>query len=105
MPEPCNPNDCPVSARVDALKDEFDRYRENSSDTHRQMFDRIGALEQSGAAVKTKLDSIEEKLDELAVSVKALADKPAKRWDNIVDKAIWAVLAAVIAFLLGRVGL
>lgn len=31
--------------------------------------------------------------------------KPAKRWDSIVDKAIWAVCAAVIAFLLGRIGL
>lgn len=105
MPETCAPNDCPVSARVDALKDEFDRYRENSSDTHRQTFDRIGALEQSGAAVRTRLDSIEEKLDELAVSVKALADKPAKRWDGIVGKAIWAVCAAVIAFLLAKIGL
>ncbi len=105
MHENCNPIDCPVSARVDALEKEFDRYRGNSSDTHRQMFDRIGALEQSGATLRTKLDSIEEKLDELTVTVKALADKPGKRWDGIVDKAIWAVLAAVIAFLLGRVGL
>ena len=31
--------------------------------------------------------------------------KPAKRYDGLVDKALWAVLAAVIAFLLGRVGL
>lgn len=105
MHENCNPTDCPVSARVDTLEKEFDRYRGNSSDTHRQMFDRIGALEQSGATLRTKLDSIEEKLDELTVTVKALADKPGKRWDGIVDKAIWAVLAAVIAFLLGRVGL
>ncbi len=105
MHENCNPTDCPVSARVDTLEKEFDRYRGNSSNTHRQMFDRIGALEQSGATLRTKLDSIEEKLDELTVTVKALADKPGKRWDGIVDKAIWAVLAAVIAFLLGRVGL
>ena len=49
MHDNCNPSDCPVSARVDALEREFDRYRGNSSDTHRQMFDRIGALEQSGA--------------------------------------------------------
>ena len=31
--------------------------------------------------------------------------KPGKRWDAIVDKAIWAVLAAVIAFVLAKVGL
>lgn len=105
MPENCNPCDCPVSARVDALEKEFDRYRGSSSDTHRQMFDRIGVLEQSGATLKTKLDSIEEKLDDITVTVKALADKPAKRWDGMVEKAAWAVCAAVIAFLLAKIGL
>lgn len=105
MSENCNPNDCPVASRVDALEKEFDRYRDNSSNTHKQMFDRIGALEQGGAALKTKLDSIDEKLDELSDTMKALVDKPAKRWDGLVDKAIWAVCAAVIAFLLGRIGL
>ena len=101
MPETCNPNDCPVSARVDALKEEFDRYRDNSSGTHRQMFDRISALEQSGATLATKLDGMDEKLDDITEKVNTLADKPAKRWDGIVDKSIWAVLAAVIAFLMG----
>ena len=99
MHDNCNPSDCPVSARVDALEREFDRYRGNSSDTHRQMFDRIGALEQSGATLKAKLDSIEEKLDELNATVKALADKPAKRWDGLVDKLIYAAALAVVAWL------
>ena len=26
MPETCNPKDCPVSARVEAMKEEFDRF-------------------------------------------------------------------------------
>ena len=91
MPENCNSNDCPVSARVDALEKEFDRYRGNSSETHRQMFERIGALEQSGATLKVKLDGMDEKLDEITEKVNTLADKPAKRWDGLVDKLIWAV--------------
>lgn len=96
---------CPVAGRVDALEKEFDRYRSNSGDTHRQMFDRIGALEQSGTALRTKLDSIEEKLDELNATVKALAARPGKRWDGLVDKLIWAVAGAVLAFVLAKVGL
>ena len=32
------------------------------------------------------------------------AYKPGKRWDAIVDKVIWTVLAAVIAFVLAKVG-
>ena len=99
MPETCNPSDCPVSARVEALKDEFDRYRGSSSETHRQMFNRIGALEQSGATLKAKLDSIEEKLDELTVTVKALADKPAKRWESLVGYGLSALAGAFLLWL------
>lgn len=105
MSESGDPRDCPVNTRLDGLEKEFDRYRSASSDTHRQMFERIGALEQNGAALKATLDSMDGKLDELTASVKVLTDKPAKRWDSMVDKAVWAVLAAVIAFLLGRLGL
>lgn len=99
MNENCSPQDCPVSARVDALEREFNRYRGNSSDTHRQMFERIGALERSGATLRAKLDSIEEKLDELTLTVKTLADKPAKRWDGLVDKLIYAAALAVVAWI------
>ena len=105
MPEKCTASDCPVNARVDALEKEFDRYRGNSTDTHRQMFERISTLEQSGAALRATLDGMDEKLDEIAEKVNALADKPAKRWESLADKAVWAVCAAVIAFLLAGMGL
>lgn len=103
MPENCE--NCPVASRVDALEKEFDRYRDNSSETHQQMFDRIGVLERGETRLESKLNSIEEKLDDLSDTIKALADKPARRWEGLVDKAIWAVCAAVIAFLLARIGL
>lgn len=48
--------------------------------------------------VKTDVGRLEGKVD-------VLESKPAKRWDGIVDKIIWAVVGAVIVFLLGRVGL
>lgn len=105
MHENCNPDNCPVNARVDALGKEFDRYRDNSSSTHEQMFRRIGDLEQNGAAVKATLESMDEKLDKVVEWQEAQQSKPAKRWDGLIDKAIWAVAAAVIAFLLAKVGL
>lgn len=99
MPENCNAKDCPVSVRVDALEKEFDRCRGNSSETHRQMFARIGALEQSGSALKTKLDGIDEKLDEIAVKVDTLAGKPAKRWESLVGYALSALVGAFLLWL------
>lgn len=105
MSESCDPRDCPVNARMDGLEKEFDRYRNASSETHRQMFERIGALEQSGAAVTAKLDGMDGKLDELTASVKVLTDKPGKRWDKLMETVLACIATAVIAFLLGRVGL
>ena len=99
MHDNCNPSDCPVSARVDALEREFDRYRGNSSDTHRQMFDRIGALEQSGATLKAKLDGMDDKLDALTETAQALADKPAKRWESLVASALSALAGAFLLWL------
>ena len=53
----------------------------------------------------TKQQAMESDVREIKVDVKALTGKPGKRWDAVVDKIVWAVLAAVIAFLLGRIGL
>lgn len=99
MDERCHPNDCPVNARVGALEKEFDRYRSNSSETHRQMFERIGALEENRAAAGEKLDNIETKLDALTEAVSALSAKPGKRWNGLVDKLIYAAALAVVAWV------
>ena len=99
MQDHCSPADCPVNARVDGLEREFNRYRSNSTDTHKQMFDRLGALEQGRATLETKLDGIDEKLDELAASVGVLAGKSGKRWDGLMDKLIYLAAGAVVAWV------
>lgn len=44
-------------------------------------------------------------LDRLDGKVTALEGKPGKRWDNLVEKLIWAVVAAVAGFFLAQIGL
>lgn len=96
-----NCSDCPLVPRVEALEE---TNRQHSA-THREMFGRLGALETQTAVQENKLDTILNKLDALTAKVDALEARPAKRWESLVEKVIWAVCAAVIAFLLGRVGL
>jgi hypothetical protein len=48
---------------------------------------------------------MDEKLDKLLSWQEEQRSKPVKRWDTLVDKVVWAVVAAVIAFFLGRAGL
>lgn len=55
--------------------------------------------------VAEKQETVAATVEKLDGKVTALEQKPGKRWDGIVDKVIWAVVAAVIAFLLGRIGL
>ena len=50
------------------------------------------------AEIKADVTALGKKVD-------VIEKKPAKRWEGIVEKALWAVCAAVIAFLLGRIGL
>lgn len=57
------------------------------------------------AELDAKISSMDEKLDKLVSWQEGQQAAPKRRWDAIVDKAIWAVLAAVIAFVLAKIGL
>ena len=57
------------------------------------------------AELEAKISSMDEKLDKLVSWQEGQQSAPKKRWDAILDKTIWAVLAAVIAFVLAKIGL
>lgn len=95
MPEPCNANDCPLTPRVEALE----RANEQHSKTHREMFDRVRALETSDAVQNANYKAIDAKLDELTLMVKELSGKPAKRWDRLVECALSALVGAFLVWL------
>ena len=101
MPENCNHKDCPLTSRVEALERENERHTE----THKEIFSRLNKVEQDNAVQSEQYKTILDKLDTLTQKVEALEAKPGKRWESLAEKAVWAVCAAVIAFLLGRVGL
>lgn len=62
-------------------------------------------LATSVAVMAEQLKTMNANVNKLTGKVDELEEKPGKRWESIVDKVVWAVLAAVIAFLLGRLGL
>ncbi|MEY8389588.1 hypothetical protein AALC17_20440 [Oscillospiraceae bacterium 38-13] len=103
MPEKCtdNPRDCPLVPRVAALEDEI----EHNKAAHKEFYEKLERSHTSVALIEQRLDQIREDTAEIKNSVQMLKEKPAKRWEGLVEKALWAVCAAVIAFLLGRVGL
>lgn len=103
MTEKCtdNPRDCPLIPRIEALEDEV----EHNKASHKEFYEKLEKSHTSVAVIEQRLEQIKEDTAEIKGSVHSLEAKPGKRWDGIVDKALWAVCAAVIAFLLGRMGL
>lgn len=62
-------------------------------------------LATSVAVMAEKLTTMNTNLDVLSHKVDELEDKPAKRWDGLVDKIIAVVAGAVIGALLAQYGL
>ena len=62
-------------------------------------------LATSVAVMAEKLTTMNTNLDVLSHKVDELEDKPAKRWDGLVDKIIAVVAGAVIGALLAKYGL
>lgn len=50
-------------------------------------------------------ENVETDVKEIKSDVKSLTNKPAQRWDRMVEKVIWAVAAAVVGFMLAQIGL
>ena len=80
------------------------------SNSHRldEMEKRQDNLDELVGTVKVLADReerVEDDVKEIKSDVKSLTNKPAKRWDNLVDKIILTVAAAVVGFILAKFGL
>ena len=89
----------------------------SKSNTHR-----IDHLEQEQAAIHTlattmqvmaneqkhqteAIAGVKEDVGRLEGKVDVLEAKPARRWDGFVDKLIWGVAGAILAFVLAAIGI
>ena len=50
-------------------------------------------------------ERVEGDVKEIKSDVKSLTGKSGQRWDGFVDKVIWAICAAAIAYFLAKIGL
>lgn len=67
--------------------------------------DDLGELVGTVKALAVREENMENDVKEIKGDVKSLAGKSGQRWDSLVDKIVWAIAAAVIAFILAKIGL
>ena len=108
MTEKCNEPCADMTRMEQQVKD----LQKQNGEDHREICDRLAQLEKEDAVqlvqyrtILDKLDGLTQKHDCLNAKLEALEAKPGKRWEGIVEKVVWALCAAVIAFLLGKIGL
>ena len=82
----------------------------SESNTHRlneveKRQDNLDKLVATVEVLAVKESNVETVVNEIKTDVKDLKSKPAKRWDGLVDKVIMTVAAAVIGFILAKLGL
>ena len=90
-----------LEARIEALEE----WQKDSKKFHHDFYDWQRTQIARDATLDEKLNNMDANIKKVLEKQEACELKPGKRWDAIVDKAIWAVLASVIAFVLARVGL
>ena len=67
--------------------------------------DNLDKLVTSVISMTKEQEHIKADVTEIKKNVKELTAKSGRRWDDLVDKIVWAILAAVITFFLARIGL
>lgn len=50
-------------------------------------------------------EAVETDVKEIKNDVKTLTGKSGRRWDNLVDKIILTIAAAIVGFILAKIGL
>lgn len=82
----------------------------SKSNSHRleEVERRQDNLDELVGTVKTLADReqrVENDVKEIKADVKEINGKPGKMWESLVEKALWALAAAVIGFFLAKFGL
>ncbi len=83
----------------------LEAHKEQSAETHREIFHRLNEVERGAAVMDERYKTILDKLDALTVKVDALEAKPAKRWEQVVEKLLLTAIGAVVLYLLARIGI
>ena len=62
-------------------------------------------LVRSVAAIAQKQTDMDADMKEIKADVKALNGRPARRWENVVEKALLTAVAALVSWCLVRFGI
>lgn len=96
--------DTEIAERISAIEQ---RSKSNSHrlDTLEKHTEALNTLTTSVAVMAERVKTTGDKVDGLCTDVQELKSEPGKRWKAVAERVIYIVVAAVVGFILARLGL
>ena len=93
-----------IAGRLSAVEQ---RSKSNSHrlDALEKQTEALNTLATSVAVMAEKVETTGAKVDGLCTDVQELKSEPGKRWKSVVERVIYIIVAAVVGFILARLGL
>lgn len=104
--------DCLGLIKAKEVEHDLEKLEKRNSDTHERLFGRVENLEKAEVRWDERfnqtlntLDSITENLKAIVGRLEAIEHKPAKRWESVTSQIVTLVVAALVGFILAKLGL
>lgn len=97
-----------LKKRIEILeewKEKSDEFREDFYEWQRNQIIFQTQTQEQFKSIGEKFDTANEKIDKVIAWQEAQQQKPAKRWESIVDKVLMMFVGAFVAYVLAQVGL
>jgi predicted transcriptional regulator len=65
----------------------------------------LHSLATSVAVMAEQMKQMNKSVTTLTDEMEELKEKPGKRWDALIDKILWGVAGAILAYFLAKIGL
>ena len=103
--------DCLGLMKAQKLEEEVADLRAHNDGSHKEFFNRLAGLEAHNQVqdahyshIIEKLSDITDKLSSLSTRISAIEFKPAKKWESLAEKALFAIIGAVIVYAMNKLG-
>ncbi len=125
--------DCLGLMKAEAVEKRLDVLEKRNTESHERLFGRLESLEKQDVIqgeqyknimtnlselksdskeviskltpITHRVESLERASEEISTYVDAQKEKPAKRWDGLIEKVIGLVAAAAVGYVLAQLGL
>lgn len=96
--------DMEIEHRLTAVEDRAASNTKRLDEVEKRQDD-LDELVSTVKVLAVREENVEKDVKEIKSDVKSITNKPAQRWDSLVDKIILTIAAAVVGFILAKLGL